>query len=111
QILIQRNEESRDKHPVLFYKKLPPKIATMQVLLCDPMLATGGSAIMAIRCLVEAGVKESGIVFVTVVVCPEGLGAVRAEFPEVTIVTGAMDDCLDERRFILPGLGDFGDRL
>ncbi|CAM9723628.1 unnamed protein product [Scytosiphon promiscuus] len=110
-ILIQRDEESRDKHPVLFYKKLPPKIATMQVLLCDPMLATGGSALMAIRCLMEAGVKESAVVFVTVVVCPEGLGAVRAEFPEVTIVTGAIDDCLDERRYILPGLGDFGDRF
>lgn len=110
-ILIQRDEESRDKHPVLFYKKFPPKIASMQVLLCDPMLATGGSALMAIRCLVEAGVKSSAIVFVTVVVCPEGVGAVRAEFPEVTIVTGAMDDCLDERRYILPGIGDFGDRF
>eukprot|EP00903_Cladosiphon_okamuranus_P014518 g13466.t1 len=110
-ILIQRDEESRDKRPVLFYKKLPPKIATMQVLLCDPMLATGGSALMAIRCLLEAGVKESAVVFVTVVVCPEGIGAVRAEFPEVTIVTGAIDDCLDERRYILPGLGDFGDRF
>eukprot|EP00904_Undaria_pinnatifida_P013903 jgi/Undpi1/9643/HiC_scaffold_27.g12099.m1 len=110
-ILIQRDEESRDKHPVLFYKKLPSKIATMQVLLCDPMLATGGTALMAIRLLTESGVKQSAIVFVTVVVCPEGVGAVRAEFPEVTIVTGAMDDCLDERRYILPGLGDFGDRL
>ncbi|CAN0265631.1 unnamed protein product, partial [Ectocarpus fasciculatus] len=105
------DEESKDKHPVLFYKKLPSKIAKMQVLLCDPMLATGGSALMAIRCLVEAGVREAAIVFITVVVCPEGLGAVRAEFPEVTIVTGAMDDCLDEKRYILPGLGDFGDRL
>ncbi|CAN0117968.1 unnamed protein product [Ectocarpus sp. 12 AP-2014] len=110
-ILIQRDEESSDKHPVLFYKKLPSKIAKMQVLLCDPMLATGGSALMAIRCLVEAGVKEAAIVFITVVVCPEGIGALRAEFPEVTIVTGAMDDCLDEKRYILPGLGDFGDRL
>ncbi|CAM9370603.1 unnamed protein product [Ectocarpus sp. 4 AP-2014] len=110
-ILIQRDEESSDKHPVLFYKKLPSKIATMQVLLCDPMLATGGSALMAIRCLVEAGVKEAAIVFITVVVCPEGIGALRAEFPEVTIVTGAMDDCLDEKRYILPGLGDFGDRF
>ncbi|CBN75727.1 conserved unknown protein [Ectocarpus siliculosus] len=110
-ILIQRDEESSDKHPVLFYKKLPSKIGKMQVLLCDPMLATGGSALMAIRCLVEAGVKEAAIVFITVVVCPEGIGAVRAEFPEVTIVTGAMDDCLDEKRYILPGLGDFGDRL
>lgn len=110
-VLIQRNEESDDKHPVLYCKWLPPKIGTMQVLLCDPMLATGGSSKMAIRALLEAGVKESAIVFVTVLVCPEGMAALSAEFPEVTVVTGAVDDCLDERRYIVPGLGDFGDRF
>lgn len=66
---------------------------------------------MAIRAVLEAGVKASAIVFVTVVVCPEGLAALRAEYPDVTVVTGAVDDCLNERRYIVPGLGDFGDRL
>lgn len=56
---------------MLYYKKFPPKISKMQVLLCDPMLATGGSALMAMRTLIEAGVKESAMVFITVVVCPE----------------------------------------
>ncbi|CAN0064194.1 unnamed protein product [Choristocarpus tenellus] len=75
------------------------------------MLATGNTAIMAVHSLVAAGVQESSIVLVTVVVCPEGLAALSAVFPALTVVTAAVDDCLDERKYILPGLGDFGDRL
>lgn len=91
QILIQRDEESPDKHPVLFYKKLPRNIGDMQVLLCDPMLATGGSALMAIRTLAESGVKVSRIVFVTVLVCPEvSRGSQRLNTPKCCTCLNAL---------------------
>ena len=80
------------------------------MLLCDPMLATGGSASMAIRELVRAGVDEARIVFLCVVACPEGLRALAAAYPRVRVVCAAVDDGLNEHRFIVPGLGDFGDR-
>ncbi|CAM9612363.1 unnamed protein product [Chrysoparadoxa australica] len=109
-ILIQRDESTVEKTPVLSYVKLPPGIGGMDVLLCDPMLATGGSAILAIRALVDAGVDTKRIVFINVISCPEGLEALESTFPEVKVVTGHIDDCLNDDKFILPGLGDFGDR-
>lgn len=91
-----------------YYRKLPP-IGQNQVLLLDPMLATGGSAVSALRIL-SAG-KPAGISMLCVVAAPEGVRHVRDSFPQVSIFTAALDRCLDERKFILPGLGDFGDRL
>ncbi|CAN0342794.1 unnamed protein product, partial [Phaeothamnion confervicola] len=84
-LLIQRDEASADKHPVLFYRKLPP------VLLVDPMLATGGSANLAIQTMLDAGVKEERIVFASAISCREGIAAVRAAHPGVTLVTGVVD--------------------
>lgn len=107
-ILIQRDEETAE--PKLFYSKLPPKIAELKVILCDPMLATGGSALMAIGVLKEAGVKEENILFLNVVSCPEGLRRLAKEAPLVRVLTGAVDAGLNEVKFIVPGLGDFGDR-
>ncbi|OQS04054.1 uracil phosphoribosyltransferase [Thraustotheca clavata] len=110
-ILIQRNETTVEKAPVLFYTKLPPRIATYdRVLLVDPMLATGGSANMAIQTVLQAGVEESNIIFANVVSCPEGIRAVFAAHPNVTIVTAAVDQELNESKYIVPGLGDYGDR-
>lgn len=109
-ILIQRDETTRDKAPKLFYVKLPADIATRTVLLVDPMLATGGSAAMAIAELCARGVDEGRIVFLNVVACPEGLAVLAARYPRVRVVTAAVDDELNADRFIVPGLGDFGDR-
>merc|ERR1711908_54237 len=105
-ILIQRNEETA--LPKLYYSKFPPNIKDQAVLLLDPMLATGGSAIAAIKVLVEHGVALRNIVFINLVCCPEGVRAMHAAFPEIHIVSAALDSHLDERKYIIPGLGDFG---
>lgn len=108
-ILIQRDETTAT--PVLMYSKLPHDIGERAaVLLLDPMLATGGSAITAIKVLVEAGVSPKKVVFASVVACDEGIAAVAAAYPDVQVVTGAIDPILNEKKYIVPGLGDFGDR-
>jgi uracil phosphoribosyltransferase len=81
------------------------------VLLLDPMLATGGSAIMAIKVLKEAGVQEKNITFVNLVACPAGVENLFAEYPNIRMVTSFIDPVLNEQSYILPGLGDFGDRF
>jgi len=107
-ILIQRNEKTGE--PMLYYHKLPEDIAQRHVLLLDPMLATGGSAIKAIEVLIERGVKEDRIVFVNLIAAPEGIEAMRKRYPKVAIVTTEVDEKLSEKFYILPGIGDFGDR-
>ena len=107
-ILIQRDEATAA--PRLYYSKLPADVPRLRVLLCDPMLATGGSALAAIEVLKRAGVAEDAILFLNAVACPEGLRALAAGAPGVRIATAALDDGLDARKFIVPGLGDFGDR-
>ena len=109
-ILVQRDESDPDKRPTYYYHKLPKKIASKQVLLCDPMLATGGSAIAAIGKLIDAGVQEENILFLNVVACPKGIISVYKKYPKVRIVTAAIDKELNSEKFIVPGLGDFGDR-
>ena len=112
-ILIQRNEATADKTPDerYSYSKMPKDIATRSVFLMDPMLATGGSAIRAVECLIKQyQVKEENIIFLNVVCCPEGIKAFCTKYPKIHIVTAAVDECLNEARYILPGLGDFGDR-
>lgn len=101
----------RDERTALaraYYAKLPP-LSGRRVLLVDPMLATGGSAIQAMGALPEAA--RPSVRFVCVVAAPEGVAALEAAFPQLTIVTLALDRCLNERKYIVPGLGDFGDRL
>eukprot|EP00164_Ancoracysta_twista_P002545 GFYU01003393.1.p1 GENE.GFYU01003393.1~~GFYU01003393.1.p1 ORF type:complete len:237 (-),score=65.60 GFYU01003393.1:309-1019(-) len=107
-ILIQRDEATA--LPKLYYSKLPEDIANRYVLLLDPMLATGGSAAKAIEVLMEAGVKEERIIFLNVISCPEGLTWLTEKFPNLIVVTGEVDRCLDENKYIVPGIGDFGDR-
>jgi len=107
-ILIQRDEETAQ--PKLFYAKLPKDISTRLVLLLDPMLATGGSAAKAIEVLTEHGVPEDQIFFVNVIAAPEGIDYILNKYPKITIVTSYLDDGLDKNKFILPGIGDFGDR-
>jgi uracil phosphoribosyltransferase len=95
--------------PVSYYSSLPDEMEKRQVILGDPMLATGGSAVMAIETLWAMGVTD--IVFACLVAAPEGVAAVHGKFPEVPIVTAALDRELNEMSYILPGLGDAGDRI
>lgn len=107
-ILIQRDEET--KLPKLYYVKLPQDVADRWVILMDPMLASGGSACMAISVLLENDVLEERIVFVCLIAAPEGIERVSIKYPKVRIITSAKDSGLDSRGYILPGCGDFGDR-
>lgn len=107
-ILIQRDEETA--LPKLFYEKLPEDIHERYVFLLDPMLATGGSAMMAVEVLLSRGVKMDRIFFLNLLAAPEGIEAFHKKYPKVTIITGGIDEKLDEDKYIVPGLGDFGDR-
>jgi len=95
--------------PVSYYQKLPPDIASTEVLLIDPMLATGGSGSAAISILKRAGVVN--MKFVCLVAAPEGIQTVHRDHPEVPIYTASVDRELNEKGYILPGLGDAGDRI
>ncbi|RHZ75411.1 hypothetical protein Glove_214g25 [Diversispora epigaea] len=107
-ILIQRDEETAQ--PKLYYAKLPPDIESRYVLLLDPMLATGGSAIKAIEVLLSNGVAEEKILFLNLLAAPEGIIAVTSKFSKLKIITAFIDEGLDNKKYIVPGLGDFGDR-
>lgn len=112
-ILVQRNEASNDKGPDerYNYSKMPKDVASRRVMLLDPMCATGGSAIRAVEILTEQyKVPEENIIFLNLVAAPEGIKRFLHRFPKIQIVTAAIDDDLDENMYILPGLGDFGDR-
>jgi uracil phosphoribosyltransferase len=104
---VRRDEATLQ--PIAYYQKLPPDIADTEVLLIDPMLATGGSGAAAVSFLKKAGV--SSMRFVCLVAAPEGIQALHAQHPEVPIYTAAIDRQLNEKGYILPGLGDAGDRL
>ena len=95
--------------PVAYYTKLPTDIAKRQVILADPMLATGGSAVAAADSLRAAGVVDC--VFICLLAAPEGVARFEAAHPAIPIITGALDRQLNEKGYILPGLGDAGDRI
>ncbi len=97
------------KEPVSYYEKLPVETPNALCIVIDPMLATGGSTAAAIDVLKQAGAKR--IVVVCIVTCPEGLKTIHEAHPDVTVYTAAVDSHLDERKYIVPGLGDAGDRL
>jgi uracil phosphoribosyltransferase len=101
----------RDEHtlqPSQYMLRLPPEVRIRGAILFDPMLATGGSAIAAVQRVKEAGAPH--IRFVCVVAAPEGVAALAAAHPDVPIFAAALDERLDHRGFIVPGLGDAGDR-
>lgn len=95
--------------PVEYYCKLPSDIAERTFIVTDPMLATGGSASAAITLLKEKGAKH--IQLMCLVAAPEGVEVVNKNHPDVTIFVAALDECLNEHGYILPGLGDAGDRI
>lgn len=85
-------------------------LAERLVLLLDPMLATGGSASTAVDVLTQHGVPEENIIFVNIVAAPQGIVAMMERFPRISIVTAAVDEGLNEQFYIVPGIGDFGNR-
>ena len=95
--------------PVEYYCKLPEDIGNRQVFVVDPMLATGGSAVAAIDFLKAHGCKN--IIMMNILGCPEGVAAVQAAHPDVEMYLACMDEKLNDHAYILPGLGDAGDRI
>jgi uracil phosphoribosyltransferase len=104
---MYRDEETLE--PVQYFVKLPEDMSDRDAIVLDPMLATGNSSTAAISVVKEAGAKS--VVLVCLVAAPPGIERVHAEHPDVHIVCAAIDRDLDERGFIVPGLGDAGDRL
>lgn len=109
-ILVQRDEETAQAH--FKYMKLSPTIAAnCPVVITEPMLATGGTLEVVITQLMKKGVREENIIVASVCVAPEGLRLLWEKHPKVQIVTTALDEKLNENKYIVPGLGDFGDRF
>lgn len=104
---MYRDEETFE--PVNYFFKAPKDLEHREVIIIDPMLATGGSAIDAISLLKEKGVKK--IKFLCIIAAPEGIKKVEETFPDVQIYCAAIDDHLNESKYIVPGLGDAGDRI
>ena len=104
---LYRNEGTLE--PVEYYCKLPNDIAEREVMVLDPMLATGGSAIDAITTIKKKGAKH--IKFIGLLAAPEGMKALHEAHPDVDIYVGALDERLNDKGYIVPGLGDAGDRI
>jgi uracil phosphoribosyltransferase len=107
--LIGLKREETTLRATFYHKSLPPDLSRFEVILIDPMLATGGSAVAAMDLLSEQGVKR--VRLVNLVAAPEGIRRVRAHYPRLPIFTAAVDKKLNQKGYILPGLGDAGDRL
>lgn len=101
--------DQNTKEAVSYYQKLPPQTDGGLCIVVDPMLATGGSTAATVELLKDAGAAT--VVVVCIVTCPEGLEAMKLAHPDVSIYTASIDDHLDDRKYIVPGLGDAGDRL
>ena len=100
-----------DHKPVEYLVKLPSKLEGRRVILCDPMLATGNSAVAAVDTLLKRGVKPKDITFVALVSAPEGVETFQKAHPEIELYVASLDEKLDKNAYILPGLGDAGDRV
>ena len=101
--------DAKTHQPVEYYCKLPVDIEKRKIFVVDPMLATGGSAIAAIDCIKKRGGKD--IAFLCLIAAPEGIDALSKAHPDIDIYIAAKDEKLNENAYILPGLGDAGDRL
>lgn len=104
---MYRNEETHE--PVNYYFKVPKDVEKREVILLDPMLATGGSAVDAIAQIKKAGAKK--IKFLSILAAPEGIARVEAQHPDVQVYCAKIDEKLNENAYIVPGLGDAGDRI
>ncbi|MCB1052636.1 MAG: uracil phosphoribosyltransferase [Acidobacteria bacterium] len=105
---LRRNEETAQAEE--YYANIPKLRGNETVIVLDPMLATGGSAILTCERLVQAGVEPSRLMMASVIGAPEGMNALIQAIPQIQLVVAQMDSHLNEQKFIVPGLGDFGDR-
>ena len=104
---LYRDEET--KQPVTYYERFPPQIRGGTCIVIDPRVATGGSTVAALDLLKSSGAED--IVVICIVTCPEGIEIVESAHPDVKIYAAAIDEKLNEKKYIVPGLGDAGDRL
>lgn len=105
---LKRDEKTFKSH--LYYKNIPKISKNDNVVILDPMLATGGSLVETIKILLDSGTKQEKIIYVGVVSAPEGLKNLKKNFPKVKTIIATHDQKLNKQKYILPGLGDFGDR-
>lgn len=105
---LKRDEKTYKAN--LYYKNLPKISSKDNILILDPMLATGGSLVEAVKILIKSGAKEEKIIYIGVVSAPEGLANLKKHFPKVQTIIAAHDKKLNKDKYIVPGLGDFGDR-
>ncbi|MBE6840816.1 MAG: uracil phosphoribosyltransferase [Ruminococcus sp.] len=101
--------DAESHKPVKYYSKMPDDIAERDVIIVDPMLATGCTAVAAVKELKNYGVKN--IKFMCIICCPEGVETLQTAYPDVDIYAGVMDEKLNEDKYIVPGVGDAGDRI
>jgi len=108
--IIGAKRDEKTAQADLYYQNLPPLSANQQIIILDPMIATGGTGIIALNLLSQKGVKPENIIFVSIVSAPEGINNIKKFYPHITLITAAQDQKLNDKKFIVPGLGDFGDR-
>jgi len=101
--------DPKTHEPVTYYCKIPAEAVDCEVIVCDPMLATGGSAVAALDALKKKGIKN--LRFMCIVAAPEGVQAIAEAHPDVKVYAGVLDERLNENKYIVPGLGDAGDRI
>ncbi len=106
---IQRDEATAIGHG--YYTKIPKMSSEHDVMVLDPMIATGGSGSLTVNAVKSAGAHEENIIYVSVIAAPEGMNVLQTNFPKMRILTAQIDKGLNDQKFILPGLGDFGDRF
>jgi len=105
---LKRDEQTAKAH--LYYNNIPPAKSEDTIIILDPMIATGGTGIETIKTVKDKGIKEERIIFASIICSPEGIANVRSYAPNITILTAGIDKRLNDKKFIVPGLGDFGDR-
>ena len=105
---LKRDENTAEAHE--YYRNIPPVGADDLVIVLDPMLATGGSATLAIRALMKGGIKEEQIIFVSFIASPAGIKKIIKTFRKIKLIVMVKDKGLNKNKYIVPGIGDFGDR-
>ncbi|KNC80794.1 hypothetical protein SARC_06857 [Sphaeroforma arctica JP610] len=110
-ILVQKDPRDANSERKIYYAKFPKDMHERHVFVLDPLVATGMSVCKAIEVLLDYKVEQSRIIFLTLFAAPEGLKLLHETYPDITIVTTHVDEGVDSEGFIVPGLGDFGDRF
>lgn len=105
---LRRDEETAEAH--WYYENIPPLQKTDQIIVVDPMIATGGTGWQVLKKLQEKGADMKHLVYVSMVTSPEGTAYIKDTFGDITIILAAEDSHLNEQKYIVPGLGDYGDR-